>query len=272
MNHLEEKEKEKEVETLVKYIYHNYCKGNVEPWFQLLHNNCVFVSSGEPMLVGADKIKEYFRNYPGKSNVEIINESYSSINYSKSEYIVTGNVLIGTDKYTPLALVLMTFAFHYTENKPQLVYQHMSYDYVSDELAHTQFEETPATSTDLITRLLIRQTFSIREPVTPVCVKVGSQTYYIPPVSIIYLQSNRHKTILYCADKVLECSMLITDIFPMLPENFCFVRRGCIVNAMYVTAIRRCEVELILKIRIQIPVPSYTTVKKELNARIMYKK
>ena len=127
-------------------------------------------------------------------------------------------------------------------------------------------------STDLITSLLVRQTFSIKEPVTPVCVKVGSQTYYIPPVSIIYLQSNRHKTVLYCVDKVLECSMLITNIFPMLPNNFCFVRRGCIVNAMYVTSIRRCEVELIFKIRIQIPVPSYITVKEELNARIMYEK
>ena len=148
----------------------------------------------------------------------------------------------------------------------------MSYDYVSDELAHTQFEETTSSSTDLITSLLVRQTFSIKEPVTPVYVKVGSQTYYIPPVSIIYLQSNRHKTVLYCVDKVLECSMLITNIFPMLPNNFCFVRRGCIVNAMYVTSIRRCEVELIFKIRIQIPVPSYITVKEELNARIMYEK
>lgn len=45
-----------------------------------------------------------------------------------------------------------------------------------------------------------------------------------------------------------------------------------VVHAMYVTPIRRCEVELIFKIRIQIPVPSYITVKEELNARIMYEK
>ena len=44
------------------------------------------------------------------------------------------------------------------------------------------------------------------------------------------------------------------------------------MNAMYVTSIRRCEVELIFKIRIQIPVPSYITVKEELNVRIMYEK
>ena len=42
------------------------------------------------------------------------------------------------------------------------------------------------------------------------------------------------------------------------------------MNAMYVTSIRRCEVELIFKIRIQIPVPSYITVKEELNARISH--
>lgn len=264
--------KGKELESLTKYIYHNYCNGNLEPWFRYLHDNCVFVSPSEPMLVGADKIKDYFRNYPSKSNVEIINETYSSIHYGKSEYIVTGNILIGTDRYTPLAIVLMTQAFHYNKDTPLLVYQHMSYDYASEKLTPAHLEGVPASSTELVSRLLIRQTFSIKEPVAPVCVKAGAQIYYIPPVSIIYLQSNRHKTILYCVDKVLECSMLISDIFPMLPDNFCFVRRGCVVNAMYVTSIRRCEVALLFKIRIQIPVPSYTTVRDELNARIMNEK
>lgn len=265
-------QKAKEVENLTKYIYNNYCKGNLEPWFQYLHANCVFVSPGEPMLVGSDKIKAYFRNYPGKSNVEVINETYSSIQYSKSEYTVTGNVLIGTDEYTPLAIVLMTLEYHYTGDTPQLIYQHMSYDYVSDKLAHTDFQKASASNTNLLTRLLLRQIFSIKEYIAPVCVRTGTQTYYIPPASIIYLQSNRHKTILYCVDKVLECSMPISNIIPMLPDNFCFVRRGCIVNAMYVTAIRRCEVELIFKIQIQIPVPSYTTVKENLNACIIYEK
>ena len=100
-------------------------------------------------------------------------------------------------------------------------------------------------STDLLTRLLIRQAFSMNEAVPPVAVKSGQQTYYIPSASIIYLQSNRHKTIIYCVDKEFECYMLLPDIMPMLPDNFYFVRRGCVINTMYVTSIRRCEVELI---------------------------
>lgn len=78
-------------------------------------------------------------------------------------------------------------------------------------------------STDLLTRLLIRQAFSMNEAVPPVAVKSGQQTHYIPSASIIYLQSNRHKTIIYCVDKELECSMLLPDIMPMLPDNFYFM-------------------------------------------------
>ena len=73
-----------------------------------------------------------------------------------------------------------------------------------------------------------------------------------------------HRTNLYCIDKVINCSMLITDIAPMLKDNFYPIRRGCIVNSIYVTAIRRCELELIFGTVISIPVPSYTKVKKEL--------
>lgn len=74
---------------------------------------------------------------------------------------------------------------------------------------------------------------------------------------------------IYCVDKEFECSMLLPDIMPMLPDNFYFVRRGCVINTMYVTSIRRCEVELIFGTTIQIPVPSYTKVKKDINALVM---
>lgn len=260
-----------EVEELSKTLYHNYCKGELEQWFNYLHKDCVFVSPGEPMLAGAKKIKDYFIKYPAKVNLEIINESYSTITHCSSEYIVTGNALIGTDRYTPVAAVLMTFCFHYIGNTPKIIYQHMSYDYVMQELTNNQYMGTSAQNTNLIIRLIVRQAYSMKEPVPPICVKSGQQLYYIPPYNIIYLQSNRHKTIIYCTDKVLECSMLITDIFPMLPKEFCFVRRGCVVNSIYVTSIRRCEVELVFGTVIQIPVPLYTNIKKKLNELIMHK-
>lgn len=262
MNDLSRKE---EVKNLSRALYHNYCKGDFSAWFSLLHTNSVWICQGEPVLIGGEKIKDFISNYPASAVLEVINETLSTTALGKDNYIVTGNVLIGTDKYSPVATILVTFVFRYISNEPKLMYQHLSYDYVTKELTAN------SESTDLLTRLLIRQAFSMNEAVPPVAVKSGQQTYYIPSASIIYLQSNRHKTIIYCVDKELECSMLLPDIMPMLPDNFYFVRRGCVINTMYVTSIRRCEVELIFGTTIQIPVPSYTKVKKDINALVMCK-
>lgn len=264
----------KEVEQITRDLYRNYCHGDPTLWFDVLYKDCVWVGPGEPTLIGADKIKEYFSNYNAE-NVEIINESYTSMKLSSTSYLVSGNVLVGADASTPTASVLMTMAYRYVNNNAKLTYQHMSYDFIHPDLSHispTSKKDRPAPynpPTELATRLLIRQTLLAKDHLPPIGLKSGTQTYYVSPASIIYLQSNGHKTNVYCVDKVLECSMLITDIAPMLPKRFYFIRRGCIVNTMYITAIRRCEAELVFGTIIQIPTPNYTTVKKELNELII---
>ena len=83
----------------------------------------------------------------------------------------------------------------------------------------------------------------------------------------VLLNKRNYKFLFFPNRQTIRCFWNLNRFYICI---FCSIR--CIVNAMYVTSIRRCEVELIFKIRIPIPVPSYTTVKKELNARIMYKK
>lgn len=268
----------KELENLTLTLYQNYCHGNPSPWFDILYKDCVWVGSGEPTLIGADKIIEYFSNYPITTRAEIINASYNTMKLNNTTYIVTGNVLVGVDAATPTATVIMTLAYRYIGDSPKLTYQHMSYDFINTDLSNICSTSTPISSmqdsmrntsfTDLATRLLIRQTLLTKEHIPPISVKVGQQIYYVSPASIIYLQSNGHKTSMYCIDKVLECSMLITDIEPLLPRRFYFIRRGCIINTMYVTAIRRCEVELVFGITIQVPAATFTTAKKEINELI----
>ncbi|MDD6072443.1 MAG: LytTR family DNA-binding domain-containing protein [Clostridiales bacterium] len=264
----------KEVENITKQLYRDYCHGDSKLWFDVLYKDCVWVGPGEPTLIGADKIKDYFSNYPLTTQAEVINESYSTIKLNNTSYIVTGNVLVGVDTATPTATVLMTMVYRYIGDSPKLTYQHMSYDFINADLSNIYTtsksnSSTPYHSlTDLATRLLIRQTLLTKDHIPPISVKVGQQIYYISPASIIYLQSNGHKTSIYCIDKVLECSMLITDIAPLLPDRFYFLRRGCIVNTMYITAIRRCEVELVFGTTIQVPAATFTKIKKELNALI----
>lgn len=261
----------KEVEQITQKIYNDFCHRELETWFDVLHKDCVWVGSGEPTLVGAEKIKDYFSNYPINTKSEVISETYSTVQLNSTSYIVTGNVLVGVDISKPTATVLMTMVYRYIHNTPKLTYQHMSYDFVNADISEN-LTKTNKSNTDLATRLLIRQTLLTKEHIPPIRLKVGQQIYYVSPASIIYLQSNRHKTSVYCIDKVLECSMLITDIEPLLPDNFYFLRRGCIVNTMYITAVRRCEIELVFGTTIQVPAANFTTAKKEINDIILMRK
>lgn len=258
----------KEVERITHTIYKDFCHGDTETWFSVLHPNCIWVATGEPMLIGSERIKEYFTDYPTRTDIEIITESYTTLVLDQSTYIVTGNVLVGSDITLPSAKVLMTMVYRYTSNTPKLSYQNMSYDFIKSDSSQNRTNEK-GLYTDLATRLFFKQTLANKNDIPPISVKVGQQLYFIPPASIIYLQSNRHKTSIHCIDKVIECSMLITDIQPQLPNNFYFLRRGCIVNTMYITAIRRCEVELVFGTNIQVPAAGFTTVKKEINEMIM---
>lgn len=66
-----------------------------------------------------------------------------------------------------------------------------------------------------------------------------------------------------------DSSMNFYEFHPLLP-NYCYpIRRGRIINPMYVTAMLRSEVELIFDTIRPIPLPSYPKIKKELNEWIL---
>ncbi|MGN0484790.1 MAG: LytTR family DNA-binding domain-containing protein, partial [Lachnospiraceae bacterium] len=182
-----------------------------------------------------------------------------------------------------IASTQITFAYRYVNEEPTIAYQHMSYDYISS-VSSGQNEKNlnidsenqssnlcPHMPMNATLRLYIRQLLNDSKRCKPVPAKVGTQVQYIDPRSILYLNSCGHKTTLYCVDRIIECSMNIHEFDPYLPENFYPLRRGCIINVMYITAIRRSEVELAFGTVIQIPVPSFPKVKMELNELILQK-
>lgn len=258
------------LEKLTKEIAHNYFAGNLDKWFDTLHKDCIWSGSGEPILFGADNIREHFQNYEQMPTAEVINESYVPIYLSPTSFLVSAKLTIGPNTDTPTVICQLTIAYRMSRNIPKIMYQHMSYDFIGQTppMAANNRSNNETISLDISSRLFIRQMLLNNPQVTPLAILVGTQTYFIDPNTIIYLQSSGHHTNIHCVDKVIDCSMLITDIAPMLESRFYPIRRGCIVNSIYVTAIRRCEVELIFGTIISIPVPNYTKVKKDLQELI----
>lgn len=159
----------------------------------------------------------------------------------------------------------------------------MSYDFIRE----TTPQITPDTDTEKVTtnadsnspsylldatsRLYIRELLLGKELKASIPIQVGTQNYYINPVTIIYVQSNDHRTKIYCVDNVIDASMSFSELSSVLSDSFCKVRRGCMVNPIFITAIRRSEVELVFNTVIPIPLPNYPSVKKELEQKMNHK-
>ena len=262
----------KDVEILTKTLTHQYFTGQVDQWFASLHKDCVWVGSGEPTLYGAENIRTHFDNYKELPNTMIVYEAYVPISLSSTSFLVNAQVTLGPDKETPTILCQLTLAYRFAGTEPKIVYQHMSYSFIGtgDSKSSTKsHNDVMLHSLNRNSRLFIHQLLMSKPWRKPIAVVAGNQTYFVNPNTIIYLQSEGHSTNLYCIDKTIRSSLSISEISPLLPHQFYSVRRGCIINAIYVTAIRRCEVELIFSVVVKIPVPNYVTVKKELQELII---
>ena len=53
-----------------------------------------------------------------------------------------------------------------------------------------------------------------------ITIKSGTQTLYVQPASILYVQSQRNKTELVCFDKIITCNITIHKLLEVLPEEF----------------------------------------------------
>lgn len=261
--------RENEVVELTSRIMHNFYKKDLDLWFDSLRNDSVWVGSGEPLFYGSESIKNYFKNYYMPEGVRIIHETYTPISLSKSSYIVTGLLNIGREENIISACTLITIGYRYVNDKPTIAYHHMSYDYTNAFSTTKETNSSPQKPMDTAIRLYIRQLSINKDRAIPIPLKIGRNTQYIDPQTIITLNSHGHKTTLQCIDQVIDCSMNIYEFKSLLPDYFFSIRRGCIINPFYMTALRRSEVELVLNTCIQIPAPSFAKVKKELNEIIL---
>ena len=211
-----------------------------------------------------EAIKTYFRSYNNPQGVEIISEEYFPLALGANAAVVSGQLAFSTEGAERKAVTMLTIAYRLVGGKTKLAYHHMSYEFF--ELPSEGNEAK--VEMDASARRFIRQL--LLEPQKPprIPINVGKQTVSLDPYTVLYVKSNAHKTEVTCIDRVLDCSMSIGELAPLLSENFYPVRRGHLVNSQYVTAMRYCEVVLLFGTIIPIPAPSYTKVKRELNALI----
>ena len=150
-----------------------------------------------------------------------------------------------------------TISYRIISGELKMVHQHNSYEYM-------QPSESRILNLDMNTMQFVRSLLLDRPSGRRIPIRSGTQTIFVNPNTVLYVQSQRRKTEFVCIDRVITCNSSIGEIGKELPDLFYPLRRGYLVNTLFIVAIRRFEVELISGICIPIPALTYQQAKQDL--------
>lgn len=245
-----------EIAALTKELFHAQYAGEPGQWFSYLCADSIYLGTGEPLLFGGDAIRARFKDFHGKT-ADIVQEEYYPIALSDSAAQVCGQIIVQKPGSTYRVITHFTIGYRITGGEIRMVHQHNSYEYMRQgESAALKLD---ADSIQFVRDLLLEEPAKKR-----MTVRSGTQTVFIDPYSVLYVQSQRKKTSLVCIDRVVSCNSPIGELAGKLPKIFYPLHRGYLVNTLYVTAVRRFEAELISGITLPIPAMTYKQVRQDL--------
>lgn len=247
-----------ELSTFVKKLFHSYYSGDPQPWLSLFCADSIYLGTGEPLLFGADAIQDHFKDFKDQS-VTIVQEEYFPFSLSDTTAQVCGQITVTVNSQYQ-AITYFTMVYRLTAGRLELVHHHNSYFYLRPE--------GPFLNLDINTTQFVRNLLLEFPSARRIAVRSSTQTIFVNPLTILYVQSQGKRTELVCVDKIISCNSPLGKLKEELPEVFYPIHRGYLVNTLYIVAIRRFEVELISGISLPIPALNYTRVKEDLVGRI----
>ena len=245
-----------EVAALTKELFHAHYAGELEKWFSYLCPDSVYLGTGEPLLFGGDAIREHFKGFTGKA-VNVVQEEYFPVSLGDKAAQVCGQIIVESLERSFRVINHFTISYRMIGGELKMVHQHNSYEYM--QRRESKILKLDVNTTQFVRGLLLERPSGRRLPI-----RSGTQTIFVNPNTVLYVRSQRRKTEFVCIDRVISCNSSIGEIAKVLPELFYPLRRGYLVNTLFIVAIRRFEVELISGICIPIPALTYQQVKQDL--------
>lgn len=249
-----------EVAALTKELYHEHFAGNLDRWFFYLCSDSIYLGTGEPLLFGGDAIREHFKGFIGKA-INVVREEYFPVSLGDTAAQVCGQIIVENKEKLFRVIIHFTLGWRMIGGELKMIHQHNSYEYM--QMRESEVVKLDVNTMQFVRSLLLEYPAGRRMPV-----RSGNQTVFVSPRSILYVQSRRNRTELVCVDRVISCNSPLHELKKELPETFYPLRRGYLVNTLYIVAIRRFEAELISGISIPIPALTYQKVKADLERRI----
>lgn len=252
-----------EITALTKELFHAHYEGDVDKWFSYLCKESVYIGTGEPLLFGGDAIREHFKDFSGKQ-ADIISEEYYPILLGDQASNVVGQIIVKSIDNKFRIITHFTIGYRIIGGELKMVHQHNSYEFMQSD----KIELSSMVQLDLNTIQFVKNLLLGIPSVSRIPIKSGTQTVFVNPHTILYVQSQRKRTDIVCLDRVISCNSTIGEIKKIIPDFFYPLHRCYLVNTLYITAVRRFEAELISGISIPIPKLTYMQAKQDLQNMI----
>ncbi|WP_283684801.1 LytR/AlgR family response regulator transcription factor [Parablautia sp. Marseille-Q6255] len=246
---------------LTKELMHDYFQGNPETWFQYLDPRCIFVATGETILSGIDNIKHELKAHLKKGRGNILSDEYFHIPLSKKVTVVIAYTISESKEENDLQIVnIISFIWQIKGKTPKIVYEHASYRFYDEKNKDTFSPlKVEASHFQIAKHLLMGNPKKKR-----ICFLNGNKTIYLDTSMLLYIEGNRHTTLLHCIDNTYTCTQSLQQLREELPDDFYQIHRSYIIHVDYLISVYCYEAELIGGITIPIPANKYRQVKTDL--------
>lgn len=246
---------------ITKEIMHDYFQGNPETWFQYLDSRCVFVVTEETILSGIENIKHELQSHLKKGRGNILSDEYFHIPLSKKVTVVIAYTISESREENDLQVVnLISFIWQMKGKEPKIVYEHASYRFYEEEKKNTILPlKTEQSHFQIAKHLLMGNPKKKR-----LCFLHGNKTIYLDTSMLLYIEGNRHTSLLHCIDNTYTCTQSLQELKEELPDDFYQIHRSYIIHVDYLVSVCCYEAELIGGITIPIPANKYRQVKTDL--------
>lgn len=246
----------------VKEGYHKFFSGLNDIWFANLTKDTSYIGTGEPTLFGRDAIQAHFSSF-STIKYEILQEEYFPVVLGPDTCLVFGKDAVSSFRNQYRIVISFSIVVRFEGNEIKLIHQNNSYEYFHmNDTDHAPVKANLLT-TQYVRDLLLEQPFHHRLPF-----RSGTQTIYVNPYTILYVESMGKKTNIVCLDRIIASNYSMSECRDILPDSFYQVHRSYLVNTRYVSSIKRFEVLLLSGLSIPIPEKEYTRVKADLTKMI----
>ena len=253
----------------VRYIMTEYYRLNVEPFFSVLSQNCVWILPGDQVVIGAEAIRSMFADGFVMSSFRIEDMELALLDTGSPEQIgVFGTYTLFSDVESETVLAgrqRITMMFRKERDGFRLYHLHVSNEW--NELTDGEvFPVQVSRQTYHYVQKLLQE--GRREPNRRVVINVENTAYSFDPEMVLYAEADDKVCTLHMLNRTMVIRQPIGALEGRFPRQFYRIHRSYLVNCHFIFQVERYAVTLVNGTVLPIPAKRYMEVREEITALI----